>query len=603
MANVTPRWQLDSIYPGLDSGEYSAACTKLRELIATATQSIDDRKLRTSNAIAWLQQVLGTLDQVYTLHATLESYTYCAYSTDTRDSAARTALVAMGEFSAPLQRIQVAYRSAVADLDSATIDAVAADEQIGSYAFILREQRFLATRQLGVAEESLAADLNRSGADAWERLHQSLSSTLSATWPDDASEFAAASKTIVELRALAHHPDRSVRRTAYRLELETWQRNEIAFAAAINGVKGTSVTLNTARGWGSTLERSAHQSRISRATLDALLGSMRAAVPVLREYLQLKAQLLGLKRLAFYDLFAPVGSAGHQWSYDDAIDFIVTQFKRFNPEMAEFARHAADAGWIDAQPRAGKVSGAYCIEAPAVGESRILSNFDGTYDELSTLAHELGHAYHSHVMRDIPQLQSEYPMTLAETASIFCETIVFSAALEAAPPAERLPVVEHFLLSATQVIVDILSRFEFESGLMERRSETELAPAELCERMLAAQEQTYGPALEPEERHPYMWAVKPHYYHADLAFYNFPYAFGQLFGLGLFAQWQAHPDRFPQQYRELLRRTGRESAEDVAAGAGIDITQRKFWDSSVERIAQYVAVFRQAVAAVESSSS
>lgn len=597
MADTKPRWQLHSIYPGPDSPEYRAACTELHESIAAASRSIDDRDLRESDPIAWLRTLLDALDRLFALHTTVESYTYCAYSTDTQNAAASAALVALGEFSAPLQRLRVAYRSAVAGLDAAVIERAAADARIGSYAFILREQRFLATRQLGAAEESLAADLNRSGADAWERLHQSLSSTLVANWPDGTS------KTIVELRALARHSDRAVRRTAYQLELATWQTNEIAFAAAINGVKGASVTLNAARGWSSTLERSAHQCRLSPATLDALLGSMRAALPVLGEYLQLKARLLGLERLAFYDLFAPVGDAAHEWSYHDAIGFIVTQFGRFSPEMASFAQHAVDSGWIDAAPRPGKVGGAYCTDLPTVGESRILSNFDGTYDELTTLAHELGHAYHSFVMRDLPELQRDYPMTLAETASIFCETIVFSAALDAASPAERLPIVEHALLSATQVIVDILSRFEFESGLMERRAETELTPTELCERMLAAQERTYGSALEPAERHPYMWAVKPHYYRADLAFYNFPYAFGQLFGLGLFAQWQTDPDRFPERYRELLRRTGRASVEDVAAGAGIDVTKRAFWDASIARIAEYVALFRDTIVTKEQEAA
>ena len=304
-----------------------------------------------------------------------------------------------------------------------------------------------------------------------------------------------------------------------------------------------------------------------------------------RHYLNVKASLLGLDKLSWYDVIAPVGRNGRMYSFSEAKDIIISSYSAFSPEMGAFVEGAFENNWIDAEPRKGKVGGAYDTSFKKAGVSRVLLNYDYTYEGVSTLAHELGHAYHDSVVMDLPMLLSDYPMTLAETASIFGETIVFTEVLKTLSRDERLPVIEQFVSSANQTCLDILSRFYFESSVFERRRDGELSAADFSALILSAQERTYGDAVR--DKHEYMWAVKSHYYSESFSFYNYPYAFGQLFALALFARKDSVKD-FPSEYRALLRRTGIDDAKTVASLAGCDIEDRSFWLSGLTVIEDYV---------------
>jgi oligoendopeptidase F len=300
-----------------------------------------------------------------------------------------------------------------------------------------------------------------------------------------------------------------------------------------------------------------------------------------RGYLQAKANKLGLPQLAWWDLFAPLGTAHGRFSWPEARQFILDKFATFDADLSDYARRAFDEGWIDAEPRDGKRGGAFCMEVLGVEESRILANFDGSFEQTSTLAHELGHGYHNHCQRGLEPLRRGSPMGLAETASIFCETLIAEAALAEASPAEQLTILEVQLSGATQVCVDILSRFLFESAVLERRTASELSPDELCELMLDAQRQTYADVIDPKTYHPYMWLWKSHYYSHGANFYNFPYAFGHLFSLGLFAIFRREGAAFVPKYQQLLRSTNMDYAPALAARFGIDITTPDFWRGSL----------------------
>jgi pepF/M3 family oligoendopeptidase len=463
------------------------------------------------------------------------------------------------------------------------------------------------------AEEALAADLGRAGGDAWERLQESVSSNLTVDWDGGVARGGSVdwtkekkkseTKTVNELRAMAFDPNRETRERAFRAELAAWKSVELPIAAALNGVKGFSVILNRRRHYASNLEEARRAARVSEKTLSALTGAMEDSLPQFRSYLKTKARLLGLPKLAFFDLFAPVGGSSKRWTFDEARAFIIEQFTSFSWDLGEFAEQAFNGSWIDAEMRRGKVGGAYCTSLPLAKESRILANFDGSFSSVTTLAHELGHGYHHHVLKDASAIHRDYPMTLAETASIFCEAVVFSKALETFPEEEKLSVLETFLQDSTQVIVDILSRYKFESMLFEARKSAEVSPEELCSFMEEAQKQTYGDGLDSENLHPYMWAVKPHYYRTGLAFYNFPYSFGQLFGLGLYAQYQQQPNSFPERYRALLELTGRAGAEKVTREAGFDIETKDFWKSGLDTIGNRIAEFTDLVSAQGSSAA
>jgi len=594
---TAPRWNLESIYPGgFEGAAFQADADLLATAIATARATVADDAARQRDPVGWLRSVLEAVGRAGDLFENLESFCYSRYSVNTADEAAIAGLNRVTEIGVPLASLAVEFRDALAALDPPLPALLDAHPELSEYRYILEEELLFQRRQLTAPEESLAADLARSGADAWSRLQETISSELTAPWGEDGE-----TKTVVELRNLAHDPDREVRRRAWEAELAAWKRMETPLAFAINGVKGATHVLNSRRGWESTLDRSARQNRLSRPALDALITTMRESLPLFRRYLTVKARALNLPRLAFYDIFAPVGESGAgtaRWTFPEAVDFITDRVREFDPEQATFVSEAVTREWIDAEPRPGKVGGAYCIDFPRAGESRILANFDGTYDGMSTIAHELGHAWHSAQLRDLPSIQRQYPMTLAETASIFTETLVFFGARAIAGEAEELAIIEQFLQGSTQVIVDILSRFIFEKQLMERRATGEVSAKDLCEMILAAQRETYGDALNPDALHPYMWAVKGHYYRAELAFYNFPYAFGQLFGLGLYQAYQDEPEGFAGRYRTLLRETGRSDAVSVAAAAGFDIESPEFWRRGIARIGKLVDRFEELVAAL-----
>jgi pepF/M3 family oligoendopeptidase len=594
---AVPRWDLSPIYPGIDSPRYTEAKARLADLSRAFIAHVESRPAAGSPALAeWLAAALDLESRSRSLHETLAAFTYASFSTNTRDAAAVAEMNAVEELGLSLKRALVLFRNALAERAAEIEELIssASNPRLSEFAFHVREELFWQSRQMAPELEDLASDLQRSGGDAWGRLQESTTSSASIVWderlerrPSDSTADAQVAsgaaavgplrKTLVELRNLAYDPDRALREKAYRLELALCESLEIPVAAALNGVKGWTVSLAGRRGWDSVLDKSLRQARITRATLDALVSAMEDSLPSWRRYLRAKAALLGISRCAFYDIFAPLSGVDRKFTFPEAREYIASKFSAFDPEMGDFARRAFEERWIDAEPREGKIGGAYCIDFPDASVSRVMCNFDGSFGSVSTVAHELGHAWHAERVRSLPYVYTQYPMTLAETASIFSETLIFESALAEAEGVERTALIELRLQDACQVIVDILSRFYFEKAVFDRRAKSELPPAEFKELMLDAQKRTYGDGLDPERLHPYMWLVKGHYYSPDLAFYNFPYAFGLLFGAGLYARYEEEGPAFAAAYRGILEDTGRMSAVELAAKAGFDIEKPDFW--------------------------
>lgn len=587
-SDTLPRWNLDPIYPGFDAPEYRKDKEELGRLSGAL---LDHMKTVPQGAglAPWLREALKLETEAGSLEETLGSYAYTRYSTATTDPKALAELNLLEEMRLPLKRAGVLFRNALSARKDEVEALIASDSGIGEYAFHLREEILWASRQMSPELEDLAEDLNRAGGDAWGRLQEQVSSTAAMVWDEATGE----RKTTVQLRALASDPDRAIREKAWDLELKAWEQMKLPMAAALNGVKGFAVTLNKRRGWADPLEKSIEQCRITRATLDALISAMEESLPLWRRYLKVKARYLGVPACAFYDIFAPVGAPPAPWTFERVRTFIVEKFGAFSPDMGAFAERAFREGWIDAEPREGKVGGAYCISFPNRKASRVLCNFDGSFGEVSTIAHELGHAYHHEVIKDVPYPLAQYPMTLAETASIFAETVVFEEAVKEVPPDRKAALLENNLQNGCQILVDILSRFYFEKSVFARRPAAELGAEELCELMREAQEAAYGEGLDKDRRHPYMWAVKGHYYSPDLSFYNFPYAFGLLFGLGLYEKYRSQGPSFASAYREILVRTGRMSAVDLTRQAGFDIEGKDFWLGGIEVFKRQVDEFER----------
>jgi pepF/M3 family oligoendopeptidase len=600
---TAPKWDLSSIYPSFDSLEYRQDMEAFAEKTVAflgLLETVDLQSIPPSDPTlaATLIRLIRANEEAGDLGENLSAYAEAVYTVDTRDSRALAEINAIAAAALPLGKAAVMFRNRLLDAKDQVLRALETEPGLEPYGFFIRESLEKAAHQMSPDMEDLANDLARSGADAWARLQEAVSSTTTAVWDAASGE----RKTVVALRDLAHSPDRDIRERAYRAELAAWRSMEIPLAASLNGVKGTALALDKRRGWKTALQKSAFQSRITEKALDALISVTEGALPLFRRYLGAKASLLGIQKCAFYDLFAPLGGTAKKWSWPEATEFVVRQFAAFDPAMGAFAEKAVSRRWIDAPGREGKIGGAYCVDFPLAGgdgetprgESRILCNFEGSFDSVFTLAHELGHGWHHETIKDLSRFRAAYPMTLAETASIFAETIVFEGALATADnDNDRTALVEGNLKDCCQVIVDILSRFYFETALFERRSHAELSAEELCALMIDAQKRTYGDALAEDLLHPYMWAVKSHYYNSGLAFYNYPYAFGQLFSLGLFARAKAEGPGFERAYRELLRLSGSAGAGTVAASAGFDIEDAVFWQGGVAVIAKRVEEFEK----------
>jgi pepF/M3 family oligoendopeptidase len=586
MANA-PRWDLDTIYTGFDDPSFDRDCHHLSRMcdrsVVIASQLTDDGES--------LKELVHALDIINDTYEHLLSFSYAHFSVNTRDAQALSGLQKVERLGLSVKEAVNAASRALASLGE-TLDGLCEHtENMDVYSFVLAELARRADHLMSEENEQLAADLQRSGADSWGRLQEAVSSTADALWDEKTGE----RRSVTQLRSLAFDADRSVRKKAFELELSVWKQHEIPLSYALNGVKGFSIAVDSRRGYESSLEYALQLSRITPKTLDALLTAIKQSRPIFHRYFSLKARALGLDKLAFYDLFAPVGATHKRYSYAEAKQFIIESFSSFDPRMGDFARHAFDHRWIDAPPAEGKVGGAYCTSFPLSRESRILCNFEGSFSDVSTIAHELGHAYHGDIIGELPGLLKNYPMTLAETASIFSETVIFHQALDDASPTERAGMIEGYLQDASQVIIDIYSRFLFEQNLFAERRTEDVSAQRLCSIMSDAQKSAYGTSLDEKQLHPYMWAVKGHYYSADLPFYNFPYAFGLLFALGLYAQYRKEPEGFPAVYRDILSRTGRYSAVDVAASAGCDIESTEFWEAGIVQISELIDEFEKYV--------
>ena len=580
--NELPRWDLSALFPSLDSPEFAEGFDRLLSGIDQLTHLFEEVEITATSTtrsgtapVADFERVLNALNDVSQQLESMGSYLYGCISTDSRNELAQARFSQLQERAVALDKLQTRFTAWVGTLpieELAERSTLAAEHE-----FPLRQLHVAARHLMSEEAEALAAELSPSSGAAWAKLHDNLTSQITAKVELDGRE---QTLPMSAIRNLAMEPDRDLRHRAWQAELGAWEAHALPVAAALNGVKGQVLTLAARRNWADPLDESLFWSAIDREVLDVMVEEARAALPEFRRYLRLKAKLLGITDLGWYDLLAPVGDAGRTWTWPEATAFIEAQFGAYSDRLKGLARRAFVDNWIDAGPRPGKVGGAYCMWLFG-DESRILANYSPGYDGVTTLAHELGHAYHNLNEAGLTPLQRRTPMILAETASTFCETLVKEAALVDAEPGERIYILEQAAQGACQVVVDILSRFDFEQALFAGRRERELSIGELNRLMLAAQEAAYGDALSKDERHPYMWAVKGHYYSPELSYYNYPYLFGLLFGLGLYAIYRREPAAFPDRYDALLASTGRASAADLAARFDIDLRDRGFWRSSL----------------------
>lgn len=591
----TPRWNINSIYSGFKNSDYLSAlesldtsCAEIKNIFTEALETNFDETSFTK----WILNALPKWNTLGALFESLSAFAYCAYSVDTTNTDCLNNLSLIEEKSLALCQLNIFWTDILCKNEKFISKVFEDYPNLKIYQYNFTKDIQSKKHEMSLAEENLAADLQRTGGDAWSRLHEQIISNL----VDKET-----GKTFNELRNEAYSSDRKLRKTAWEKEIALLEQNKIAFAACLNNIKGETLCLNKRRNWPTAISRACFSSCLNENTLNALIKAIENSLPFWREYLDTKAQIMNLEKCAFYDLFSPLPKPVSQnntnseekiWTFPEAKEYIIEKFSNFSVDMGKFAKMAFDENWIDAEIRQGKVGGAYCQDFPLQKVSRVLSNFTGTFSDITTLAHELGHAYHHWCIKDLDYSLTQYPMTLAETASIFAETILTKDAIDNSTGYEKAKLIEMHLSDSCQVLVDILSRFYFEKSVFENRKDSELSAEDFCRLMLDAQEKTYGSGLS-NEKHPYIWAVKSHYYSPHLDFYNFPYAFGLLFATGLFNRYKNEGDSFAQTYTEILRNTGSFSCEDVCKKAGFNIESLEFWESGINTFKEELAALKE----------
>ncbi len=598
MTISAPRWDLSNVYPSLESEEFKAAIEDYKKQVAALERffknklSKVDEKTKAKDLAPLVGTAIDQINKIQTLSATINPFIYSYVSTDSRNKLAMKALSEFEQAKLPMDQLMTRFTAWLGKISPKLDKVIEKNETACAHAFMLREAAEQSKYLMSEPEEALAAEMSLSGGNAFEKLQGTVTSQLSVDFELDGKLQKLPMPALINLRS---HPDEATRRRGYEAENKAWAEVQETLAACMNGVKGEANTLNKKRGRKDAIESSLEAARIDRKTLKAMLTAMQDSFPMFRTYWNAKAKKLGKEKLAWWDIFAPMGRTDKVYSFEEAREFIIENFGKFSPDLAAFAKRAFDHNWIDAEQREGKRGGAFCMEVQGVKESRILSNFDGSFDGVSTLAHELGHGFHNECAYQANKtvLQQLTPMTLAETASSMCETIVTEAVLASTKdPQEELAVLEAQIQGAGQVVVDIYSRYLFEKEVFERRAQSELSADDFNDIMERAQKAAYGDGLDERYLQKFMWTWKPHYYSPALSFYNYPYAFGLLFATGLYAIYKQRGADFVEDYKNLLASTGEETAAKLAKRFGIDITKRKFWDDSLaiigKRVDRYV---------------
>ena len=578
-------WNLDPIYKGFDDPSFAADMAALKEQTKRLTEFAAE--LSGKEPLAGLKEGIALQEAFSDLVGKLAGYASLRQAADTKNPEAGSRMGQVMQLYSGVAAPMAAFREWATKLPN-LMELVEQDEDLKHYTHMFRNMADAAKYQLPGVAEAVMAKLSMSGGDAWSDMQQYLTSTVPVNYRGTTTNLSS-------IRNLAYDADPQVRKDAYEAELAAYERIKDAVAYSLNSIKLETISDCQLRGYDSPLQRTVYHNDMKMETLEALLAAMDEYAPKFWQYLKAKGKALGHENgLPWYDLFAPMGKSSTRFTAEDAREYLVNLFAEFDSELSQMVATAFDNAWIDFYPRDGKAGGAFCAGVESLGESRILTNFDGMFGDVVTLAHELGHAFHNQCIKDHRPLNHDYSMPLAETASTFNECVVMASAIgKAADKAEKINLIESQLQDATQIICDIYSRFRFEKSVFDNREEMFMNADQLCQQMLAAQKASYGDGLDHNCLHPYMWVCKSHYY--GPTYYNFPYAFGGLFARGLYAQYEKEGAAFVPKYKKLLYTTPIATAEDVAKVADIDLTDKAFWCSALQMIADQIDLFCQLV--------
>ncbi|WP_226669375.1 M3 family oligoendopeptidase [Metabacillus litoralis] len=538
--------------------------------------------------VSLLIEIINSMSTIIIKLEQANSFVGCLQAQNTADKEANLLRSRVTSLNTEFSKVVVKIDQLLGDIDEDTWKQVLKKSEIKELTYIVNEMRNQSKEKLSVEKEQLIQELSVDGYIGWEQLYDLLVSNVQIPYNDNGVE-----KVLSVGQASNKFSDsnRELRKEMYDKWEIAWGNQSDVFAETLNRLSGFRLSVYKERGWNNTLKEPLAINRMNKETLDTMWQVIAENKQPLVDYLNRKAKLLGLEKLSWYDLEAPLAKADSVMTYQEGAEFILKQFSQFGPQLTAFTKEAFEKQWIEAEDRPNKAPGGFCTGLPETNESRIFMTYSGTPSNLSTLAHELGHAFHSYAMKDVHPLNSDYAMNVAETASTFAEMIVADAALkQATNHDERLALLDDKLQRSVAMLMNIHSRFLFETAFYEERKHGYVSSEKLSTLMLNAQKEGYSDSLE--DYHPLFWASKLHFFITDVPFYNFPYTFGYLFSLGIYANALEEGKEFEQKYIDLLKDTGSMTVEDLAMKhLSVDLTKKEFWEKAVNMATSDVEEF------------
>ena len=581
------RWDLSLIYDSFESKALHDDFNKVKELISTTCEKYKTYLYSPAEDSEKIEYHINIINQINSLILKLTSYARLRNSIDEDKHEAESFENDLQKIMSSLNKINIPFLRYLINVKQLE-DVLEETDILKEHRFIILDLKEQAKHLLSDEMEELLGEMQMTGSYAFEKLNNELTHQLLV---DVKLDSGTKSMPLSVARNMAYAQSQELRKAAYTAELKSYRKIASASAACLNGIKGEAITIAKARGFSSPLDMTLTDSRMDKDTLDAMFGAIIDARPHFRRYLKKKASLLGHDgSLPYYDLYAPMGHFDFHFTYKEARDFIVETFSEFSSNLGNFAIKAFDNGWIDMEPRDGKSRGSYCCNIHALKESRIAINFTGTFYDITTLAHELGHGFHYECLNNQTILNTDYTMPMAEAASMFCQTLATEKLLQNTTKENYFAILENDLMNFTQMLIEILARYTFETNLFERRKEGNIHVKELNQLLLNAQNFAYGDGLS-EEKHPYMWICKPHYYFPDFHFYNFPYPFALLFSKGLTSMYREKKEDFTPLFEKMLTATGSNNVRDIFKILGVDSSDKQFYENAIKEIINEIDEF------------
>ena len=568
-------WDLDAIFPGgTKSPELQTKLQIIQQEIQEYQSLIQEWNFEASQSAEPLKAILAKQETVGKGLGQAGTFVHMYHDAYMNDEHANVVMGQVMDLSGEVEKLSTTFTKKLVAVADEDWQKLLQDQELQVISFSLNEIRDKGKRLLSEEEEKIITELNKDGLTAWSRLYGTTVSIMTIPFSDKEGNTTEYSVGQAMNRMYAD-PDPEVRKQLFVNWEAAWTKFAPIFADTLNHLDGYRLTLQKAHSREHYLEEPLEYNRMSKETLDAMWTAVANRKQPFIDFLNQKAKILGMEKLGWQDVDAPVAFGEMQppsFTYDEACDFIIENFATFGPEISAFSKHALENRWVEAEDRPNKRPGGYCTGLPEFEESRIFMTFTGSPSDASTLAHELGHAFHSHVMRDLPTLNRRYSMNVAETASTFAETIIGNATVaNAKTKEEKITLLNVKMGNAVAMFLNIHARFLFEDKLYEERSNGIVSEQRLNELMVNAQKEAYGDCLS--SYHPHFWCSKLHFFIDDVPFYNFPYTFGFLFSLGIYAESFKNPEGFEGKYIALLRDTGSMKVEDLAMKhLGVDLT-------------------------------